>query len=354
MSAGSKPQPRMKRCVIAIGGGKGGTGKSLLAANLGIALSELRQHVTLIDLDLGGANLHTCLGIRSAQSTLADFVQGKVAQIENVLLPSPVERLNLINGSNDPLEIANLPYAQKIKLIKQFKKLQADYIILDLGGGTSLNVLDFFLSADYGIVVSTPEPTSMENASLFIKCSMMRHLKMLLKQFPIRDLKNRIKDPRNRDTVRTFWDLLRLIRSFDEETAGKIETKLQEFRFGMIVNQLRELGETRIGSAYQSMIRRCLGVQIDHLGQIYYDEKVPMSLKKFEPFLIRHPHSKASHSIRLIAKRILGMDHLSTHPYQWAPLFARRENRQEQPAASERQTIQEPQEKDPLGPRFYL
>lgn len=354
MSAVTQFPAMMKRYVIAVGGGKGGTGKSLLTANLGIALAELKQSVILIDLDLGGANLHTCLGIRSARPTLGDFVQRKVELLGEAVVPTRMERLRLIHGANDPLEIANLRYTQKTRLIKHFKKLDADFILLDLGGGTSMNVLDFFLGADYGIVTATPEPTSLENASLFIKCVMMRHLKVLLKQFPIRDLKNRIKDPRNRETVRTFWDLMRLIRAFDQGAARKIETELQEFKFGLVLNQLREPGETRMGAAYQSMIRRCLGIRMDHLGQIYYDEKVPLSVKRIEPVLVGHPRAKAAHSIRMIAKRILGMDHLSPSERRWAPLFQMRDERSDASPAPENQGVNTPKERGPLGLRFYM
>ena len=51
------------RRIIAVGGGKGGVGKSVLAANLGIYLAQLGKHVVLLDADLGGANLHTFLGV---------------------------------------------------------------------------------------------------------------------------------------------------------------------------------------------------------------------------------------------------------------------------------------------------
>ena len=49
--------------IIAIGGGKGGIGKSLLAANMGVHLALSGRRAVLVDADLGGANLHTCLGV---------------------------------------------------------------------------------------------------------------------------------------------------------------------------------------------------------------------------------------------------------------------------------------------------
>jgi len=60
--------------VIAVGGGKGGIGKTLLSANLGVHLASRGYRVVMVDADLGGANLHTCLGVKAPRATLSDFV----------------------------------------------------------------------------------------------------------------------------------------------------------------------------------------------------------------------------------------------------------------------------------------
>ena len=323
MGQAATREPPARGCILAVGGGKGGTGKSVLAANLGIALAQLRQRVILVDLDLGGANLHTCLGIRSPRRTLGDALQQNGRSIQEMVEETGVERLELITGSNDPLEIANLPYGRKLRLIRQLKGLRADYVILDLGAGTHLNVLDFFLCADYGIAVSAPEPTALENTSRFIKCVLMRRLKILLKQQPAANLKDRIKDPRNREAVRTFWDLLRLIRAFDETSADRIEEGIQTLRFGLVLNKLREHAETRMAAAYQSMIRRCLGVRMETLAQIFHDDKVPAAVKAFRPLLLEYPHARAAQAIRLLAKRILGLGLLAEEAAPLPPLFGR-------------------------------
>jgi flagellar biosynthesis protein FlhG len=54
---------RTRSHVLAVGGGKGGSGKSFIAANIGINLSKRGQRVIMVDTDLGGANLHTLLGL---------------------------------------------------------------------------------------------------------------------------------------------------------------------------------------------------------------------------------------------------------------------------------------------------
>jgi flagellar biosynthesis protein FlhG len=209
----SAPQPltgrkvRARR-VVAIGGGKGGVGKSLLSANLGIALSKRGARVVLVDLDLGGANLHTCLGVGQPQVTLSDFVDRRVLRLEDVLVPTPHERLSLISGAMDGLDSANPKHSQKTKLIRNLRNLDVDYVLLDLGAGTSFNVLDFFLVADTGVVVMLPEPTSIENAYRFIKAAFFRRLQTLAPDEDFAQLVSAALAPRDGTAAKTPWDVV--------------------------------------------------------------------------------------------------------------------------------------------------
>ncbi|HCF59957.1 MAG TPA: ATP-binding protein, partial [Myxococcales bacterium] len=179
---GGAERPRLVRAkqrawrVLAVGGGKGGIGKSLIASNLGIELARRGNRVVLIDADLGGANLHTCLGMELPKVTLSDYINRRVAKLEEVLVPTTVANLSLVSGALDALDVANPKYAQKLKLLRNFQALDVDYAILDLGAGTNYNVLDFFLIADHGLLVLVPEPTSVENGYRFIKAAFFRRL----------------------------------------------------------------------------------------------------------------------------------------------------------------------------------
>ena len=64
--------------IWAIGGGKGGVGKTLITANFAITLAKAGASVTLVDLDLGGANLHTCLGVEQTTKTLTEIGRAHV------------------------------------------------------------------------------------------------------------------------------------------------------------------------------------------------------------------------------------------------------------------------------------
>ncbi|MBY0415081.1 MAG: P-loop NTPase, partial [Bdellovibrionales bacterium] len=170
--------PQSQQKIWAIGGGKGGVGKSLVTANLAICLALMGHKVAAIDLDLGGANLHTCLGVPIPDKTLSDYLSKKVRTLTELLTPTAINNLFIISGAQDDLGIANLKQMHKAKLLNQFNELPVDYVLLDLGAGTTFNTIDFFIAADQGIITTLPEPTSIENSYRFIKTVYHRKLKM--------------------------------------------------------------------------------------------------------------------------------------------------------------------------------
>jgi len=122
--------------IIPIAAGKGGVGKSFLAANLAIALAELGHRTIAVDLDLGGCNLHSFLGLPNRFPGVGDFLKARSAQLEELLVPTQAPHLSFLPGDGKTPFMANIAYAQKVKLIYHIEKLRAEYIILDLGAGS--------------------------------------------------------------------------------------------------------------------------------------------------------------------------------------------------------------------------
>jgi flagellar biosynthesis protein FlhG len=150
----SYPEPRLgleppARQVWAIGGGKGGIGKSFLAANLAATVARSGRQVVLIDADLGGANLHTCLGVRGpARVNLNDYLEERIVDLEKAAIETPIPKLRLIVGALGQAGAPETTLAQREELIRAVRELDADHIVLDLAGGCDRATLDFFLVSD--------------------------------------------------------------------------------------------------------------------------------------------------------------------------------------------------------------
>ncbi|MFN7135462.1 MAG: P-loop NTPase, partial [Myxococcales bacterium] len=256
---GEVERPRRGRSktwrILAIGGGKGGIGKSLLSANLGIDLARRGYRVVGIDADLGGANLHTCLGVDLPKVTLSDFVNRKVSRIEDVAVPTPVPNLSLVSGALDTLDIANPKYAQKIKLLRNIQSLDVDYAILDLGAGTSFNVLDFFLVADHGILVLVPEPTSIENGYRFIKAAFFRRLQNVQAVYGIEKIVEDAVSQKG-SAIKTPYDVIAAVKKRDLEAGESLEREMRQFRPRLVVNQIRTPADREVGDAVVSAWRK--------------------------------------------------------------------------------------------------
>lgn len=140
----SSSQINTRKTLWTIGGGKGGSGKSFLTTNIGISLSKLGAQVILVDADLGGANLHTLLGVSPPFPSLADFIQKKVQNLQDLLISPGIPKLKLLSGTQDLLNSADVKSLQRRKLLRAIRALGGDYILVDLGGGNAASVLDLF------------------------------------------------------------------------------------------------------------------------------------------------------------------------------------------------------------------
>lgn len=290
--------------VIAIGGGKGGIGKSLISANLGVHLAGRGAKVVLVDADLGGANLHTCLGIPTPTRTLSDFVGRKVEHLSHVVTETNNEGLGLISGALDVLGAANPKYTQKLRLLREISRLGADYVIVDLGGGTGFNILDFFLIAEHGILTVIPEPTSIENAYRFIKAAYYRRLKHLQASWNFKPLlRDAVADP-NGGGLKTPADLVAYVAKRDEEAGELLHQELTRMPLKLVVNQARTEQEYQLGEAIARACHKYFGIGMEFLGTIPYDDAVWKSVRRRQPLLISHPDCGASRGIRDIVSSL--------------------------------------------------
>ncbi len=305
-----------ENCTWAIGGGKGGTGKTFLAASLGVQLTRLGWRTVIVDTDLGGSNLHTCLGVKFPDVTIADFLTRNVESLDELVLETPIEGLHIISAARDVFEIANPTFQQKERLIRQIKKLPFEFIIIDIGGGSSFNVVDFFLCADTGITLANPEPTSIENAYRFLKSALLRKLyRTAGGRFFKETIRNALAQANGKE-VKTIHDFIHQVRPYNGVVAERLELALQEFRPYLVLNQSRHEDDLHLGHSIEDIARKYLGVNLQFIGAIPYDERVHFSVRRFKPLLTEYPASQAASSIEAITQFLLSQSTRQDTPLQ--------------------------------------
>lgn len=154
--------------VLAVASGKGGVGKSTVTANLAVALAEQGQRVTVLDADLGMANVDVLFGL-NPEGTLTHLLKGEKS-LDEITMTGPAG-VQLIPGGSGLAELANLNEWQFGRLLDSLMPVeqQADLLLIDTGAGLSRNVTNFFLAADEVLLVTTPEPPAILDAYGILK-----------------------------------------------------------------------------------------------------------------------------------------------------------------------------------------
>jgi flagellar biosynthesis protein FlhG len=295
------PEPR----IWAVGGGKGGVGKSVVAANLAIALAAGGQRCVVIDADLGGSNAHTLLGVPRPPRTLSHFFNGEARRLEEVMCPTTVPAVALVSGARALLEVANIKHWQKKKFIRHMRQLGVAHAVLDLGAGSSFNVLDFFLSARRGILVVTPEPTAIENAYHFLKAAFFRSLSCAARQSPLRELLGEVLAEARQRTV-TPRELVARAAQLHPEVGYLLQERVRAFRPMLIVNQVKRLTHRKLGPEIATACRLHLGSELHYLGALEYDARVPEAVYRQLPVLQLYPDCAFATGLRAAADGLQG------------------------------------------------
>jgi len=290
----SAPHPK----VIAVGGVKGGTGKSIFAANLGIFLSSRGIRTVLVDLDLGAANLHLYLGETFLKCNVNDFLTKKVPTINEIMIQTKYGP-HLIGGDSSQLGAANIHFSRKLKLLRSIKDIDAECVIIDIGGDTSYNIVDFFLAADHGFVVTTCYPASFLDAYNFIKVALYRKLNRLFgpesafNAWKDKDLERLIHDatmPTNGNKVASIGELIKRVKTQQPWNLALINQVLKNFNPKLIVNMIAEdSNATKMVNRIQDVSQKMLSIQVGYLGSIPYQPEIEYSAKELIPVVVRYP-----------------------------------------------------------------
>jgi flagellar biosynthesis protein FlhG len=299
----------------AVGGGKGGIGKSILTLGLGISLARLGKRVILIDCDLGGANLHTLMGVRYPSVSLEHFLLKKVSRLEDTIIPTQVEGIGLICGADDILGAANPTYSQKLRVLNQIEDLPAQFVLLDLGAGTSFNLLDFFNYSPGKIALFTSQATSLQNGYGFIKSALYRKLS---REFAKEEEVLKLLVPQGLDpevNLPVLGDVLGWLKEAAPEQHAKLAQVLWDFRVFLVVNMVKNRADLKSPEIIQSVCADFLGVEAEVLGHLEFDPAVEAAVNQMLPFPLQEKKSRAAASLQDIALRVLKASRLPRSPW---------------------------------------
>lgn len=332
--------------ILVVAGAKGGVGKSVLAANLGVYLATIGRKTVVVDADEGGATLHAFFGV-SHPGGIPPFVpplptflrhpddldeeepeveaapeppDGGEPDLEPRSEPDPRPESNPPATGPVPLPIPNLYLwhagideprrgsrrrARRGRLVSRLRSLDADFVVVDLGSGTPRSLLDLWLDADLSVFVTLPEPTAVEGTYRFVRAVYAR---ALLRQAETGEERRRVVALlRSLGNTPPPPDLLARLREEDPDDplVEKAEALAEGFELPLVVNQTRLRADLELGDWMATAAWRRLGLVIDYLGYVDADDTVRNTLRSGRPLLVESPGTKASRNIEKIARRLL-------------------------------------------------
>ncbi|RKX91197.1 MAG: MinD/ParA family protein, partial [Spirochaetes bacterium] len=299
--------------VLSVASGKGGVGKSLFASNIAIALAQAGRRVILADLDLGASNLHLILGIGAVKEGIGTYLSGNDLVFEDIIIDTDYKNLKFIPGDAEIPGMANLKTGQKTKLIRKLYTLDADFLILDLGAGTSFNTIDFFLSSSMGIVVTAPTLTSTLNAYLFLKNTVFRLMSTIFsKKSKAGEILVNLKKEGTSLQKIYIPKLLERIKQEDPDSYYQYMDRMKNFHPMIVLNMLENPKDSLKADKIRRSTKEYLGIDLEHLGIIYFDHLQEIALNSRLPIVIYKPNCVLSQAVYRIADKLIQKDNENT------------------------------------------
>lgn len=291
--------------ILPIASGKGGVGKSLLSANLAIALGQAGKKVVLADLDLGASNLHLALGHNVKNNSIGTYLTDK-SSFQSIIEATEYDNVSFIAGDSQIPGLTTLKAAQKTKLLRNFHSIDADFLILDLGAGTHQIILDMFLQSPQGILVTAPTVTATLDGYLFLKNSVFRLLNTTYKRGTAgHNYLEQLKQ--NSDAMKSIYipKLVDNLFAVDPVNTALFKTRMNQFKPRLVMNMIDDPKDADRAQRIRNSCRQYLGMDLEYLGLMYRDQLQDKALSSRLPVIIYKPNCLLSQAIYRIAEKVL-------------------------------------------------
>lgn len=294
--------------ILPIASGKGGVGKSLLSANLAIALGQAGKKVVLADLDLGASNLHLALGHNVKNNSIGTYLTDK-SSFQSIIEPTEYDNVSFIAGDSQIPGLTTLKAVQKTKLLRNFHSIDADFLILDLGAGTHQIILDMFLQSPQGLLVTAPTVTATLDGYLFLKNSVFRLLNTTYKRGSaghqyLEQLKT------NSDAMKSIYipKLVDQLSVVDPVNTGLFKTRMNQFKPRLVMNMIDDPKDADRAQRIRNSCSQYLGMDLEYLGLMYRDQLQDKALSSRLPVIIYKPNCVLSQAIYRIAEKVIAAE----------------------------------------------
>ncbi len=288
--------------VLPVGGGKGGIGKSVLTANLGLALARLEQRVIVVDADLGGSDLHNLLGQDNDQPGLGEVLTKKGLTVDQVVYPVLEPRFRFVPGDALVVATANPSFQKKRKLLHDIKALEADYILLDLGAGTAITVMDFFLTSPLSLLVMLPERPAVLSAFNFLKNAVFRALNRIFRGNSKTGAVLAAYQARSRGPgAMKMSELIAALEEVQPGEGGRARRAVERWRPKLVLNRVRLVDEFVYAHQLERWAREDLGLPVEVAGFLPEDDVVREAAARNQPALDLDPRAPFCRGVALVA-----------------------------------------------------
>ena len=285
--------------IWAVGGGKGGSGKSFLTSLLGICLAEQGKQVILIDADYGGANLHSFLGIDKPKYSLTDFFDSKIP-LEDIVTATKIPNLRLVMGDVHVINPQSILHSQKLKFFRHIKELDAELIVMDLGAGSSLHTVDTYLLADRMISMTTPQTISFDNLYHFLNKVLFRKLNVILDSHGLKEITADAWKQRGNAAIKSIKQFVDYLSGFSERIKPVIEKELADFTVHVVINYVRKKEQIQTGESLGDVLKDFYGIGAIFAGAIHFYDDIWQYNNRFYPLFKSNPSMPLFEEVRAI------------------------------------------------------
>lgn len=291
--------------ILPVGGGKGGIGKSTVAANLGLALARLEHPTALIDADLGGSDLHIVLGLANDRPGLGELIASRDSGLEQVVQPALEPRLFFAPGDAMMVATANPSFQKKRKILFAIKKLPQEFVLIDLGPGTAITVMDFYLTSPLSVLVMLPERAAVLATFNFLKNAVFRALERIFRDnaktaAALEDFRQRSRGP---GAVK-MKDLVAAIDAAAPGEGRRAARAVGRWRPKLVVNRVRRMDDFVYASQLERWAREDLGISVEVLGFLPEDDVCLEAARQGSPALDLDPRAGFCRAVALVAWHI--------------------------------------------------